>query len=904
MHLKEFLSRVLPTDGYKCWVEITPRKRVIQGFVTTTDELAEKLLEIDSRGRDAYFGCASFKTPDNRQGANTLAAKAFWLDIDAGEGKPYATADDAIQACDAFCNRHSLPLPGIVRSGGGCHAYWILSNSIDRETWLANAAHLKLLTNASGFFCDPSRTADIASILRAPGTKNYKLSVPRPVEIDSDDGWEPGNFLGLLQGITPLSPLQTGSLAINSQGGITGLPSNVDLLAGTSKAFDSTKGVEAGRRGSTQLKYAGELVAKGHPEEEVIRLCLEWNQLCTPPQDDKEVVRVVRSAFTMHAQKHPPVLAPEELPTLPELPHNFKWGPQQQLLIKVKVAQDDGSEKEELKVVSPYPVYLVSIMNNEGGARTNSFLFRQWSAVDGWNDFSMSSEQINSSDWYAQWEKNGGSIHAGMDKYFKIYIREAIIMLRAQGETTRYSQFGWKENDNAFLVGDVLLRNSQPSRAHGTDKLANLMRGMALPKEGSLEEWTATADQFFAPGMEAHGFALLCGFAAPLIHFCAGMGDGGAVLSLMSEGSGNGKTPITEAISSIWGDLSSTIMSASSTENSLMESVVRHCHLPVIREEMSKGDPVIVAENIKRFTVGIDRERLNKDGAAKGISERYQTLLICVSNLSLYETVAMADQAASRRIFEIDVKRPDSEIFDNLGGLTREMMRCRAYAGRRYAQLLTAPGYRQYLIEHLTGTSKDKAGSVIMKYRGVLETSAEHRFIVWLLAAAEVAGRIVVNDGILHFDVDRIMNWAKDQAYARVHAKDADTAEGKLQRFLGENVGGILVVADAFTPGKPLLVHTEPKYALVGRAEMKSKLLYISSDAMRRWCTKNKYPFLGLGRHLAEQGIILERSKQITLGAGTMIPSARTYCWEIDLDHPSMSGTLQQVASNVIPITA
>src|SRR5665213_894477 len=107
-----------------------------------------------------------------------------------------------------------------------------------------------------------------------------------------------------------------------------------------------------------------------------------------------------------------------------------------------------------------------------------------------------------------------------------------------------------------------------------------------------------------------------------------------------------------------------------------MAAVVRHCHLPVVREEMNQGDPLILSESIKRFTAGVDRERLNRDGASKGTAERYQTILIAVSNLSLREVVAMADVPASRRIFEPEIKRPDNEAFKNLGGITREMLRC------------------------------------------------------------------------------------------------------------------------------------------------------------------------------------------------------------------------------------
>ena len=65
--LVEFLKLVLPTQGYKCWVEINRYKKATQGFVPTIEELAAKLLEISARGSDAYFALAGYVTDRNRR---------------------------------------------------------------------------------------------------------------------------------------------------------------------------------------------------------------------------------------------------------------------------------------------------------------------------------------------------------------------------------------------------------------------------------------------------------------------------------------------------------------------------------------------------------------------------------------------------------------------------------------------------------------------------------------------------------------------------------------------------------------------------------------------------------------------------------------------------------------------
>lgn len=149
-------------------------------------ELAAKLAAI---GAEVYFACAEYLTQQSRQTANASGAWAFWLDIDCGAAKAatrtgYASCEVALKALAEFCNSAALPYPThIVNSGGGLHVYWALANAIRCEFWPEHAKKLKALTKALGFLADDSRTADIASVLRVPGTLNFKYEPPRPVEL-------------------------------------------------------------------------------------------------------------------------------------------------------------------------------------------------------------------------------------------------------------------------------------------------------------------------------------------------------------------------------------------------------------------------------------------------------------------------------------------------------------------------------------------------------------------------------------------------------------------------------------------------------------------------------------------------------------------------------------------------
>ncbi len=65
------------------------------------------------------------------------------------------------------------------------HVYWVVDDMISRDDWQSSARQLKDLTKTCGFLADDSRTSDIASVLRVPGTFNHKYSPARPVTLKS-----------------------------------------------------------------------------------------------------------------------------------------------------------------------------------------------------------------------------------------------------------------------------------------------------------------------------------------------------------------------------------------------------------------------------------------------------------------------------------------------------------------------------------------------------------------------------------------------------------------------------------------------------------------------------------------------------------------------------------------------
>ena len=125
--------------------------------------LATRALMLGRR-TDVYVGCAP---RTRRHGGRDAVARAFvlWADCD---GEHAAAALERFQ-----------PQPSIViasGSGRNCHAYWPLTEPLEREQ-LERAN--RRLAHALG--ADPA-SADAARILRLPATYSHKHQPPAPVE--------------------------------------------------------------------------------------------------------------------------------------------------------------------------------------------------------------------------------------------------------------------------------------------------------------------------------------------------------------------------------------------------------------------------------------------------------------------------------------------------------------------------------------------------------------------------------------------------------------------------------------------------------------------------------------------------------------------------------------------------
>lgn len=250
--VRQFLETLLPNLGGG-FIEIRaihPHHGPQSRFYPSLDALFAEQEGIDTLAKHShvYFGVCPRNRREGTKDAVRLAS-CLWADVDA-KLFPGGKAE-------ALKRLREFPLPPtvIVDSGHGYHAYWRFKEPeqiTGPEDVARVEANLKALAQA--LKADPS-AAELARILRLPGTQNLKdLSAPLPViivECDPGRQFNLSDFQFLLD-----IPASTPSVPKNPTGWIS------DLLSGLTE----------GNRNTTFARVAGRLRRDGWEAEDIVAL--------------------------------------------------------------------------------------------------------------------------------------------------------------------------------------------------------------------------------------------------------------------------------------------------------------------------------------------------------------------------------------------------------------------------------------------------------------------------------------------------------------------------------------------------------------------------------------------------------------------------------------------------------
>lgn len=171
------------------------RPRKTQWFATSALDAAEKVINKYADKADLYLSVGTHSEPQQTRGGEStiISIPGLWADLDIGElGHKPASLPNPPNEIDALSIVEGLPEPSmLMHSGGGLQGFWlfdepwVFENTEDKakakkslQEW---ANRLEENGKALGFHVD--KIADLARILRAPGSINHKADTKRPVAI-------------------------------------------------------------------------------------------------------------------------------------------------------------------------------------------------------------------------------------------------------------------------------------------------------------------------------------------------------------------------------------------------------------------------------------------------------------------------------------------------------------------------------------------------------------------------------------------------------------------------------------------------------------------------------------------------------------------------------------------------
>lgn len=878
----------LPDSGFICIA-----KRLTKGFkhtfFTEVDLAKAYALQEDKKGHEVYLAQASFKTKESRKQENVSSVRSFWLDIDCGDTKPYASQGEGALAIKAFCTAVGLPLPSVVNSGNGLYAHWVLSEDVTPQQWHATANILKAVIADRGFYVDPVRTADSSSVLRPIGTHNHKdPATPKEVKLlRKSDPIPYADFHERLTIAAEGSTIATPK-AINQGFEIaySGPPSNASLVRKKCKQLDyiATNQAEI----PEPLWYAMIGLVRhcidgpvwihdwsvGHPGYDLEATDRKIEQLIGrdigPTTCDKfRSLNPVGCENCPHEVTSPILLGKEYVevePTVdaaerPELPAGFK-------LTKNGLVMDFDDQI----LFYDQELYVTDLAWDESlGYETATV--KHFLPHEGWKEFHFRSSLTNDLKSLQMAFADNHVKIVGMErkKAMTVYIESYLSKIQRQRKMAQLvCQMGWKD-DGRFVLGTTVILPD------GTAEAVSLAKSVPHSVEafhvmGKLAPWVEATKIFDSPNMESLAFAFCAGaFGAPLMKFT---GYPGAMVAMLGP-SGVGKTLIGTWMLSTYGKPERLMMLKDDTKNSLIGRLGAYGNLPLYIDEVTNSAPEELSELTYRITQGRDKARLNRNATERTINNQWQTLALISSNASIVDKLSSLKQDASpelNRVLEFYVPVNEALNRDTATGIYRTVTENYGHAGVEYVKFLVAN-------RDVHQGRIDKIVSIIDQRTGALN---EERYWSAIAGTTLYGAACALKLGLIRFDVRKLLDWAVETIKRTRGTKEevVNTALDSLGQLLDDYAYNRLVV------NKMDHVIVPPRSALAVRVETDTDFLFIGRGKVKEWCTRNHASYTTMQKSLLDCRVLLDANKRKVLGAGTEWAGSQQPCWVLDLKHP------------------
>ena len=935
MQLQDFFRLLWPTQGYKFIVQIDPTKKYPPRHipVATVEEAAEKTQWLESRGGNVFFSCGAFAQPSYkvevkgelktkyRERSNSIGAKAFWLDMDVGPTKDYASFDLANATLDSFLATSGLPAPLRVCSGNGLHAYWPIDTMLPVELWERVAKQLHTVTTALGLKSDPSRDRDITSVLRPPHTHNRKAA-PLPVNvIDAGAGALPvREFVAKVANLaTALGQPAVGFISGTMPTGAAAAAVNCDLALPPKEYPPSSAEVMA-----TKCKQVAYFRDTGSDSEPHWRACLG---LLKHTQEGEALAHKWSKNYDGYSEAE----CQEKLdrwqvgPTTCEAFGNFRdlcdgcalrgkiTSPimagtiEKVSVVSVPTTTSAADDPLDFEVPTPFTVHneqLCAMTRKDGVTEYVPFCDMLFFPVERVRDLDgtmalrfMQRVRHNGTEW--EWREfrmpsylvaGGAPLAQELAKYEIVptaggrkvmdnYVAACIDELRRRREELRaHRTCGWQEDDT-FVIGKTkLAAGAEPREIVLGGTLASGYARAFDKNGGSASEWVRLIEEAYGrPGHEQYQFCVAASFGSMLVDMC-GIQMGGPINLYGARG--KGKSTAAAVALSVWGDpdqMSVADPKQGTSSNALYARMSAMHSFPYLVDEITMLDGEELAATVYHIANARPKDTLDRSRRRQEPLPPWGCLGFMTSNASAMDKLSStyADASAQMtRILEIEW-RSDVETISphRMARILDELADHYGSAGRQFAQ---------YVLEH-----RETVKEMVRRAREKLDTTAgltkEYRFwsvqLACTLTAALVANRI----GLFPFPVSAVHNLALDiirRNKRNVHDRTAspiDSFHSMLTAFAQQTITTAVEM-----DGREGRVEVRMPYEPVARIISGDGVAYLSIPAIREWCAKRHVGFNTLRQAIEEAGYMINHDTRYYLGKGTTVATGQSRCWKVD----------------------
>jgi len=919
----DLLDAVLPAAGRYCVLGIG--KYVDQQFADTKEEADELVERFVKRKVDVYFGCAKFGPLNNRTHDNATYFRALWMDIDCGIAKAepdekgvikgYIDQQTGLSEFQKFCKATKLPKPILVSSGYGIHAYWLLEETVSRKEWEPLSSRLRELCSEHGLVVDPS-VFEASRVLRVPGTFNFKQAEPMPVEVLSSATTRiPYVLMKELLGAPDPKPEKPDFIPHGAMS-----PMMEALLANKVKRFKTIMIKSAKGEGCGQLVHCFENQAT--LDEPLWRSALSIVAFCVDKDsaskkmssgyegyDPDEVAIKIENLIAKGGPHHcttfekqnpggcdgcthkgriksPIVLGieveeasdednevaikaddgeTEIVVTIPEYPFPFFRGKNGGVY-----RRPDADEEAEATLVYEHDFYVVKRMRDPEVGEV--ILFRLHLPHDGVREFAISTSAISSKDELRKLLAQQGVVaHSKQYENLAIYVVTFVKNLQfSKKADVMRTQFGWVEKDSKFIMGDKEVTKDGTFYSPPTST-TEFFAEKIHPK-GDFDKWKEVFNLYGLPGMEAHAFGALTAFGSPLMKFT---GLDGAIINVIYELAGSGKSTILRMCNSVYGQPKEMMAIEKDTFNAKMQQLGVMNNLPNTMDEITNMTGIEFSDMAYSISQGRGKNRMKGQVNAMRLNNStWNNMTLSSSNCSFIEKLGAAKNTPdgeSMRLLEYKIE-PNDIIGVSVGKhmFDHQLNDNYGHAGEIYIS---------WLVNNL-----EDAKALLLKVQARIDKEVQFtsRERFWsAVAACNIAGGLIAKSLKLHdYDMQEVYIWLKGMlSNMRQDVKPPNsTPIHVLGEFINAHIYNTLVVngeVDARS-NMTALPTLEPRGELLIRYEPDNKVLYIAAKQFKDFCVERQIGYKELLKKLSDLTVFVEATnKRMAKGMKVVSPAVR-----------------------------